>query len=68
MKSETSIPLRRPVGRPPSDGVSADAHIRLRVTMERKNRWVRAARARGMGLSEWMTTVCDASDEFSKPR
>jgi len=46
-------------GRPPKAGTSATGEIHLRVTMERKNSYVRAARASGLGLSEWMTTTCD---------
>jgi hypothetical protein len=54
----------KPPGRPPIDGVPAVGHIHLRVTMERKNRYVRAARAKQTGLSEWITNTCDAA---SKP-
>ena len=42
-------------GRPLADETPASGHIHLRVTMERKNRYVRASRRRKMKLSEWMT-------------
>jgi hypothetical protein len=44
-----------------NDSVAASGHIHLRVTMERKNRYVRAARKRKMKLSEWMTETCDSA-------
>jgi hypothetical protein len=43
----------------PNDG--NDRPDNLRVTMERKNRYVRAARKRKLKLSEWMTETCDKS-------
>ena len=54
MKSDTPKP-----GRPLADETPASGHIHLRVTMERKNRYVRAARKRKLKLSEWMTEACD---------
>ena len=48
-------------GRPLTDSTPASGHIHLRVTMERKNRYVRAARKRKLKLSEWMTETCDKS-------
>ena len=50
-------------GRPALGESGAVGHVHLRVTMARKNRWVRTARGREMGLSEWMTTTCDAECE-----
>ena len=48
-------------GRPLADATAASGHIHLRVTMERKNRYVRAARKRKMKMSEWMTETCDTA-------
>lgn len=47
------------LGRPLADETPASGHIHLRVTMERKNRYVRAARKRKLKLSEWMTDALD---------
>ena len=52
----------KPVGRPLSDETAASGHIHLRVTMERKNKYVRAARRRKMKLSEWMLATCDRGE------
>jgi len=41
-----------PVGRPLTDGVAATGHIQLRVTMARKNAYVRAAKPKK--LTEWI--------------
>ena len=49
------------IGRPLADETPASGHIHLRVTMERKNRYVRAARKRKQKLSEWMIETCDKS-------
>ena len=46
-------------GRPLADSTPASGHIHLRVTMERKNRYVRAARKLKLKLSEWMTAALD---------
>jgi hypothetical protein len=53
--------LGRGAGRPLTDSAAATGHIHLRVTMERKNKYVRAARKRKLKLSEWMTETCDKS-------
>ena len=58
MKSHVPLETGNP-GRPLTDSTPASGHIHLRVTMERKNRYVRAARTRKMKLSEWMTETCD---------
>lgn len=52
-------------GAPPKDGVSAAGHVHLRVTMERKSRWVRAAQRSGCNLTTWCEKHLDAaaSDE-----
>ena len=47
------------LGRPLAVETPASGHIHLRVTMERKNKCVRAARRRKMKLSEWMEAACD---------
>jgi len=49
-------------GRPLTDDTPASGHIHLRVTMERKNKYVRAARRRKMKLSEWMLATCDLGE------
>lgn len=46
-------------GRPLTDETPANGHIHLRVTMERKNKYVRAARKLKLKLSEWMTAALD---------
>lgn len=51
--------LDNPRGRLPDGDKPAGAHIHLRVTLERKNRYVRAARKLKLKLSEWMTEACD---------
>ncbi len=48
-------------GRPPNDSTPATGKIDWRVTMERKNRYVRAARAARLTLCAWLTRVCDAA-------
>jgi hypothetical protein len=63
---ETVEDLNNPAGRLPTGDTPAGGHIHLRVTMERKNRYVRAARKRKMKLSEWMTETCD--NARSEPR
>jgi hypothetical protein len=60
MKSHVPLETGNP-GRPLTDSTPASGHIHLRVTMERKNRYVRAARKRKMKLSEWMTETCDTA-------
>ena len=55
-------PETKPVGRPLADETAASGHIHLRVTMERKNKYVRAARRLKKGLSEWMTEMCDKAE------
>jgi len=73
MKSHVPLKTGNP-GRPLTDSTPASGHIHLRVTMEHKNRYVRAARKRKMKLSEWMTETCDtasglvtANDEVRDP-
>lgn len=53
-----------PRGRPPIAGETATGHIHLRVTMERKNAYVRAARPRG--LTEWAIEVLDKAAAAKK--
>ena len=60
MKNHVPLETGNP-GRPLTDSTPASGHIHLRVTMERKNRYVRAARKRKMKLSEWMTETCDTA-------
>ena len=55
------------IGRPLADSTPASGPIQLRVTMERKNRYVRAARKRKMKLSEWMTDACDTASANDRP-
>jgi predicted HicB family RNase H-like nuclease len=47
------------IGRPLADETPASGHIHLRVTMERKNRYDRAARRKKQKLSAWMTETLD---------
>ena len=60
MKNHVPLETGNP-GRPLTDSTPASGHIHLRVTLERKNRYVRAARKRKMKLSEWMTETCDTA-------
>lgn len=47
-------------GRPPIEGKSADAIIRIRLTHEKKNRYVKTAqRVPGRSLTEWIKEVLD---------
>lgn len=46
-------------GRPSNDEESAVGHIHMRVTMERKNSYVRAARCKKLKLTEWIVETCD---------
>ena len=50
-------------GRPTTEAAPAVGHIHLRVTMDRKSRYVRAAKRRGQPLSEWMQAACDSACE-----
>jgi hypothetical protein len=52
MKTETSK-----AGRPPRDGEAATGQIQLRVTMARKNAYVRAAKPKK--LTEWIVGNLD---------
>jgi hypothetical protein len=52
MKPETSK-----AGRPPRDGEAATGQIQLRVTMARKNAYVRAAKPKK--LTEWVVEHLD---------
>jgi len=56
---ETLADLDNPRGRLPTGDQPAGGHIHLRVTIERKNRYVRAAKHNGQTLSEWLTETCD---------
>jgi len=47
----------RPVGRPPIGGVTANGHIQLRVAMEKKNAYVRAAKPQK--LTAWIFAQLD---------
>lgn len=47
------------LGRPLAESTPASGHVHLRVTMERKNRYVKAARRKKQTLSEWMIETCD---------
>ena len=53
-------------GRPLADETPASGHIHLRVTMERKNAYVRAARLRGMKLTAWIICCLDAESFFNQ--
>jgi len=41
----------------------ASSFLYMRVKKESKARWVRAARAAGVGLTEWATTNLDAATD-----
>ena len=49
-------------GRPPRDGEAATGQIQLRVTMARKNAYVRAAKPRK--LTEWIFGHLDKAANF----
>jgi hypothetical protein len=58
-----SSPENLKPGRPLTGDTPASGHIHLRVTMERKNKYVRAAQIKKMKLSEWMILACDGISE-----
>jgi hypothetical protein len=58
--SETA---QKSVGRPARDGQAADCWIQLRVTMKRKNAYVRAAKPKK--LTEWIFEQLDRASGFS---
>ncbi len=47
------------LGQPTNGDEAAMAHIHLRVTLARKNRYVRTAQREGKTLAAWMTDTCD---------
>lgn len=49
-------------GQPPKDGVPATGQIQLRVTMARKNAYVRAAKPRK--LTAWMFEILDKAAKY----
>lgn len=49
-------------GQPPKDGVAATGHIQLRVTMARKNAYVRAAKPRK--LTAWIFEHLDKASKY----
>ncbi len=53
-------------GRPPISGETATAQIQLRVTMARKNAYVRAARPRK--LTEWIFAHLDRAAGYQPDR
>jgi len=55
-------PAPNPPGRPPSKD-PADHDINLRVTRDRKNRYVKTAQKNGQSLSAWIQEVCDAASQ-----
>lgn len=59
-------PAPNPPGRPPSEN-PADHDIVMRVTGERKNRYVRTAQKNGKSLSAWIQEVCDAASQKTTP-
>ena len=59
MKSNEENPK---VGRPPLDGAAATGQIQLRVTMARKNAYIRAAKPKK--LTEWIFESLDKSADY----
>jgi hypothetical protein len=57
MKTETPK-----AGRPPRDGEAATGQIQLRVTMARKNAYVRAAQPKK--LTEWIVEHLDKASGY----
>jgi len=57
-------PEPRPVGRPPLAGESANGHIQLRVTMARKNAYVRAAKPQK--LTAWIFAQLDKAAGYEQ--
>jgi hypothetical protein len=53
---------QNPVGRPPRDGEAATGQIQLRVTMARKNAYVRAAKPKK--LTEWIVENLDKAADY----
>lgn len=56
--------ITRPVGRPPLAGESAKGQIQLRVTMARKNAYVRAAKPRK--LTAWIFEKLDKASGYEQ--
>ncbi len=54
----------KPVGRPPIGGVTAADQIQLRVTMRRKNAYVRAAKPKK--LTEWIFAQLDKAAGYEQ--
>jgi hypothetical protein len=52
-------------GRPPISGEAAKGQIQLRVTMARKNAYVRAAKPRK--LTEWIFSILDKAADYESP-
>ena len=63
-RGDKTADLGRGAGRPMNDSVAATGHIHLRVTMERKNWYVRMARLHNLTLAEWMQRVCDEESGY----
>jgi hypothetical protein len=51
-----------PVGRPPAEGEAATGQIQLRVTMARKNAYVKAAKPKK--LTEWIFEHLDRAAKY----
>ncbi|MGD1088713.1 MAG: hypothetical protein ABR955_08305 [Verrucomicrobiota bacterium] len=62
MKSESENV--KPVGRPPIHGEAATGQIQLRVTMARKNAYVRAAKPKK--LTEWIFENLDKAAKYNE--
>lgn len=56
------VPCQRGPGRPPIDGESAKGQIQLRVTMARKNAYVRAAKPKK--LTAWVFEQLDKASGY----
>jgi hypothetical protein len=57
-----NAPKQNQIGRPPRDGEAATGQIQLRVTMARKNAYVRAAKPKK--LTEWIVENLDKASSY----
>ena len=53
-------PVKRPVGRPPLEGVTKDSYLHCRVSHKRKEKLRLAAEARGTSMSQFVEAMIDA--------
>lgn len=58
------VPCQRGPGRPTIEGEAATGHIHVRVTMARKNAYVKAAKPKA--LAAWMFEQLDKASDYKE--